>query len=263
METETTQILGNNITKYAVKAGETISSIAKKFNISVDTILWKNNLQPKSTIKPGMVLEILPISGVTYKVVWGDTLGGIASKYGVEGSKILEINGLLDPSSLRSGQTLIIPGGKQASYYKPKTYASAAPVASVTKLFTAGKVTGTGNMLWPTTARVVTQYFSLRHKGLDIGLPKGQPIYAADSGTVITSQCGWNGGYGCYIKIDHGNGILTLYGHASRLDVKSGDEVVRGQTIGLVGSTGKSTGPHIHLEVRVNGVCVNPLGYIK
>ena len=158
---------------------------------------------------------------------------------------------------------MVIPNGKQSSYYSPKIYTSAAPVGSVSKLFTTGKVTGTGNMLWPTTARVITQYFTWRHHGLDIGLPKGQPIYAVDAGTVIKSQCGWNGGYGCHIIIDHGNGIKTLYGHSSRLDVTVGDAVARGQTIGLVGSTGKSTGSHIHLEVRVNGKAVNPLGYIK
>jgi murein DD-endopeptidase MepM/ murein hydrolase activator NlpD len=263
MQTEATQILEGKITKYVVKAGETISSIAKKFGISVDTILWQNNLQPTSKIKPGATLDILPVTGVTYKVKWGDTLGAISGKYGVDSAKILSVNNLLDATSLRAGQALIIPGGKQASYYQPKTYTPAAPVASVTKLFTGGKVTGTGNMLWPTVGRIVTQYYSWRHHGLDIGIPKGQPIYAADSGTVIVSQCGWNNGYGCYIKIDHGNGILTLYGHASRLDVAPGDAVTRGQTIGLVGSTGKSTGSHIHLEVRVNGKTVNPLGYIK
>ncbi|MFH0814915.1 MAG: LysM peptidoglycan-binding domain-containing M23 family metallopeptidase [Candidatus Falkowbacteria bacterium] len=263
MQTESTMLSSGKITKYVVKSGETISSISKKFNISVDTILWQNKLKPTSTIKPGAVLEILPETGVTHQVKWGETLGGIAGKYKVDTNKILASNGLIDPTALRAGQTLIIPNGKLASYYSIKTYTAAAPVASVSKLFTAGKVTGTGNMLWPAPSRVITQYFTWRHHGLDIGLPKGQPIYAADDGTIIKSQCGWNGGYGCYMIIDHGNGIKTLYGHASKLNVSVGDAVTRGQTIGLVGSTGKSTGSHIHLEVRVNGKAVNPLGYIK
>ena len=256
----------DKITKYIVKSGDTVSAISKKFGVSVDTILWQNNLRPTSRINPGDALEILPTSGVTYKVKWGQTLGGIAAKYGVEANEILKANGLSDPSSLRANQVLIIPGAKQATYYAQRTYVSAAPVASVAKLFAtpgpspASSATG---MIWPAAARYISQYYSWRHGGLDIAAKTGTALYASDNGVVTVSKCGWNGGYGCYVELDHGTGIRTRYAHASKLLVSVGAQVTKGQTIALMGSTGKSTGPHVHFEVRVNGGRVNPLGYIK
>jgi len=256
----------DKITKYIVKSGDTVSAISKKFKVSVDTILWQNNLRPTSRIRPGDALEILPISGLTYKVRWGQTLGGIAAKYGVEANEILKANGLSDPSSLRANQILIIPGAKKASYYAQPTYVSAAPVSSVKKLFAtpgpspASSATG---MIWPAAARHITQYYSWRHSGLDIGGKIGTALYASDTGTVTTAKCGWNGGYGCYIDINHGTGIKTRYAHNSKLIVGVGAQVTKGQTIALMGSTGRSSGPHVHFEVIVNGRRVNPLGYIK
>jgi murein DD-endopeptidase MepM/ murein hydrolase activator NlpD len=111
--------------------------------------------------------------------------------------------------------------------------------------------------------RRITQYFGWRHTGLDIAGKLGTPIYATRAGKVIKSQCGWNGGYGCYIIIDHGGGVISLYGHNSQLFVSVGDKVVQGQNISVEGSTGRSTGPHLHFEIRVNGVHQNPLKYIR
>jgi murein DD-endopeptidase MepM/ murein hydrolase activator NlpD len=118
-------------------------------------------------------------------------------------------------------------------------------------------------MIWPTPGRRITQYYSWSHQGLDIGDKIGTPLYAADDGVVIIAQGGWNGGYGNTILLDHGGGKRTRYGHASKLFVKVGDEVKKGETIAAMGSTGRSTGPHLHFEVLVNGTRYNPLNYIK
>ncbi|MBI5076781.1 peptidoglycan DD-metalloendopeptidase family protein [Candidatus Falkowbacteria bacterium] len=251
---------------YTVQEGETVTAIAEKFAVSAETILWQNNLGVKTTIKAGDKLEILPVSGVLHKVKSGENIGSIAKKYNIVQDKIISANNLFDVNDIRIGQQLIIPGGKKLSPYvaKPR-YASGSNVPSIapiSKLFIppAQKITGEG-MLWPTTVRRISQYYSWRHKAIDIAGPKGTPIYAADDGTV--AYAGWSNGYGYNILLDHGNGVLTRYGHASKLYVEKGDGVVKGQTIGAIGSTGWSTGPHIHFEVRVSGVLKNPLSYVK
>lgn len=129
--------------------------------------------------------------------------------------------------------------------------------------------TGTGQFIWPCDSRYITSYFGYRihpltgiytgHTGLDIGCSMYDPIYAADSGTVILSQ--WYGGYGYAVVIDHGDGISTLYGHNEELHVSVGEKVSKGQTIASAGSTGWSTGPHLHFEVRINGEYVDPMNY--
>jgi murein DD-endopeptidase MepM/ murein hydrolase activator NlpD len=137
------------------------------------------------------------------------------------------------------------------------------------ELANSGEVLGTGKMLWPVKGRL-SSGFGWRvhpvlktkkyHNGQDIAVPSGTPVYAADSGKVVVS--GWTGGYGNYIAIDHGHGISTGYGHNSRLLVSVGEKVVKGQKISLSGNTGLSTGPHLHFEVRLKGVPVNPLPYL-
>ena len=160
------------------------------------------------------------------------------------------------------GEELIIPGGeKPQPVYVPPVRKSAlgsigAPPPSI------GAPAGSG-YLWPTTVRRITQYFGLRHTGVDIAGPVGTPLYAAKAGIVTKSQCGWNGGYGCYVVVDHGSGVETLYGHASELLVTAGEDVSQGQTIALMGSTGRSTGPHVHFEVHLNRRLQNPLQYIR
>jgi len=117
--------------------------------------------------------------------------------------------------------------------------------------------------IWPTQERRINQYYGLRHTGLDIHGKIGYPNYAAKAGTVKTSQCGWNGGYGCYVILDHGGGVTTLYAHNSKLMVSVGDKVSQGDVVGLLGSTGRSTGPHLHFEIRINSKRANPLQYIR
>lgn len=254
-----------SVTKYTVQAGDSFSSIADKFNISVNTILWQNNLSERSTIRPGDTLEILPTSGVLHKVKSGETLGSIAQKYGIDANVIVTYNNLVDAGTIKINQQLIIPGARVSVPYKvPATSVArgSTQVAPITKLFIPPKSQSSGSgLFWPAGVKRISQYYSWRHKALDIAGPTGTAVYAADSGTVTYS--GWTKGYGNNIIIDHGNGMKTRYGHASKLFVAKGDVVVKGQTIMAMGSTGWSTGPHVHFEVNVNGVLKNPLSYVK
>jgi murein DD-endopeptidase MepM/ murein hydrolase activator NlpD len=254
------------IINYTVQPGDTIGAIAEKYSISVATILWSNNLSSYSLIRPGDNLKILPISGLIHKVKSGDTLSKLAKIYDTDIDKIIEANVLKeDGSDIIVGEELVIAGGtkpRPVYSYTPTTrkYNQLSSVAAPPPSPSAPAGSG---YLWPTNVRRITQYYGWRHTGLDIGGPTGSPLYASKAGTITRSQCGWNGGYGCYVIIDHGGGIQTLYGHASRLYVSTGERVVQGQTIAAMGNTGRSTGPHIHFEVRINGRRMNPLTYIK
>ncbi len=238
---------------YIVQPGDTLSSIASHFGISITTLLWENRLNATSILRVGQKLTILPTNGVSYRIAKGDTLKKIASRYSVSVDKIKEFNNLGD--DLKVGQVIIIPGGKP--YVPPSSVSSKQTLAAVPNLSAAG-----GGMLWPTATKYISQYFTWRHSGVDLVNNTGTPIYAAESGVV--QKAGWNnGGYGYYIIINHSRGLQTLYAHSSRLLVSVGDQVEKGQLIALIGSTGRSTGPHLHFEVRVNGRLANPLNYIK
>lgn len=248
---------------YTVQNGDTVSAIANKFGITVNTILWANNLTAFSLIRLGDRLTILPYSGILYTVKSGDTVSKIANQYGVEIDKILNCNNL--EAGLKIGQKIIVPGAKKivasTSSRSQSNYTGLSVIRDLIKSPTVK--TGSGKMAWPTSGHRITQYFSWRHTGLDIGNKVGTPIYAADDGVVIISQGGWNGGYGNTIVIDHGGGKKTRYGHMSKLFVKVGDTVEKGENIAAMGSTGRSTGPHLHFEVLINGAKYNPLNYIK
>jgi LysM repeat protein len=252
------------VTNHKVESGEVIGQIAEKYGISVATILWANNLSSRSIIRPGDELAILPTTGVLHKVKSGETISRIARKYDTDSDKIIKFNKLKnDGSDIVIGEKLIIPEGVQPrtavrSYKPTKTPFSnkVAPAPSV------NSPAGSG-YLWPSSVTYISQYYGWRHTGLDIAGPIGSPLYATKAGTVIKSQCGWNGGYGCYVIVDHGGGVQSVYAHASQLYVSYGEKVARGQTVALMGSTGRSTGPHIHFEIRVNGRRMNPLQYIR
>lgn len=250
----------DEITYYTVQPGDTVSDIASQFGVTVNTLLWENNLTAYNVIRPGDKLAILPTSGIRHKVTSGDTLAKIAKQYDVDQEKIIDANKLASANDLHVGEELLIPGGKKPAPPPLPTYAirrilAPQPVGRV--------VTGSGAMSWPNGCRRITQYYSWRHSGVDIACEYGQTIHAADAGTVITATSGWNGGYGTYIIINHGNGTQTLYGHLSKLYVSVGDEVEKGESIGAEGSTGRSTGPHLHFEVRAGGVRRNPFSYVK
>jgi murein DD-endopeptidase MepM/ murein hydrolase activator NlpD len=252
--------------EYVVKAGDTVSSIAQEFGISVNTVLWANDLTAYSFIRQGDKLKILPISGIVHKVASGDTLQKVADKYGVSKDKIVLANSLESDSRLTIGQMILVPDGKKiasVSTVKPRSTASYNLPSIIKDLVKPGSAKPTATKLqWPTVGYRITQYYSWRHTGLDIGNKIGTPLYAADDGVV--EKAGWNsGGYGNMVLVNHGNGIKTRYAHASKLFVKVGDRVSRGETIAAMGSTGRSTGSHIHFEVIVNGRLLNPLNYIR
>jgi murein DD-endopeptidase MepM/ murein hydrolase activator NlpD len=256
----------SEIIYYTVANGDTISSIAKKFGISVNTVLWSNNLTAFSLIRAGNKLSILPVSGVTYTVKSGDTVGKIARNFGVEEGKIFQYNSIRSANSLVIGQTVIIPGGKQitASSNIARTVSNTKnnAAAVIEKLVNPKKAPASGaKMAWPTEGHRISQYYSWRHTGLDIANKVGTPLYAAEAGKVEFS--GWSNGYGNNVVINHGGGKKTRYAHASKLFVKVGESVERGEQIANMGSTGWSTGSHIHFEVIINGTKYNPLSYIK
>ena len=264
-DTGSTSAQRDKIVYYTVESGDTISSISQNFGITINTILWANDLASYSLIRPGDELTILPFSGVIHVVKSGDTISRIANTYDVNEGDVLSSNNL--GAVLRIGEKIIVPGGS-----KIKTVVASRPQTSVNtgisiirdfvKTSDSPKdATSEDKMLWPTKGHRITQYFSWSHTGLDIANKTGTPLYAAEAGTVIYS--GWSNGYGYNVLINHSNGKKTRYAHASKLFVKTGDSVSRGENIAAMGSTGWSTGPHIHFEVIINGTKYNPLNYIK
>ncbi|PLX21500.1 hypothetical protein C0584_02425 [Candidatus Parcubacteria bacterium] len=250
--------------EYIVESGDTVSTIARKFDISVNTILWENNLSSYSLIRPGDELSILPESGISYTIKSGDTLSGISRANDAELKDILDANNLSLSSSLKVGQKLVIPGGSKI--VQTATIASTQKVYSgieaIKNIVTpSAPKTAANKMAWPTVGNRITQYYSWRHKGLDIANKTGTPLFAADSGTI--EFVGWSNGYGYNILINHGGGKKTRYAHMSKFYVEKNDEVGKGEAIGEMGSTGWSTGPHIHFEVIIDGVKYNPLNYIR
>jgi len=256
------------VVEYTIEPGDSLGNIAYRFGVSVATILWENNLGVNSIIRPGEKIRIPPTTGVMHAVKKGDTIKKIATAYGVKPEEIIKFNNLKeDGTDLVIGEKIMVPGGvkAEARTYStvPQTYSSFQKIAAPAS---SKQSPGSSGYVWPSAARIITQYYSWRHLGLDVAGPLNSANYAARAGTVTKSQCGWNNGYGCVIMIDHGNGVVTLYGHNNKLLVNVGEYVTTGQTIGLMGNTGNvrgRTGIHLHFEVRVNGSRVNPLKYVK
>jgi len=255
------------IIEYSVQVGDTVSSIASNFGITINTILWANNLSAYSLIRPGDTLTILPYSGLMYTVKSGDTISKIASAYDIEAEEIAKQN-KLGEGGLKIGQKLILPGAKKintssvaSAIRRNNSYTGVSVIKDLVKAPAASSKGG--SMVWPAVGYRITQYFSWRHNGIDIGNKVGTAIYAAEAGTVEIARGGWNGGYGNTILINHGGGKKTRYGHLSKLYVKAGEKVARGENIGAMGSTGRSTGPHLHFEIIINGTRYNPLNYVK
>ncbi len=261
-QTKKTKQPRQEIIYYTVQPGDTISTIAFNFDISVNTVLWENDLNVYSLIRPGDKLTILPMTGISYKVIRGDNLSKIAKTYGVEENVILEANKLTDASQIAVGKKLIIPGGRK-TYYASQTAKSYTGLNALSDLLKPrSALPAQGNkMNWPTVGYRITQYFSWRHHAVDIANKIGTPIYAADAGVV--EYAGWGTGYGNQIVIDHGGGKKTRYGHLSKIYCKVGEQIDKGETIAAMGSTGYSTGPHLHFEVIINNLKYNPLNYVK
>lgn len=244
------------IVVYEVQPGDNVQSIAAAFGLQPETILWSNPPieDLPDLLKIGQEVVILPIDGVYHEVKAGDTLESIAKLYKVDVSNITDVpwNNLTPPNyAITVGSKLIVKDGTKP--FIPKVVTSyTGPIPSGAQ--------GTGQFRWPVVGYITQDYWS-GHRAIDIGIPQGTPVYAADSGYVTFS--GWTDvGYGWLVRINHGNGFETLYAHNSQLLVTAGESVVRGQLISYSGNTGHSTGPHLHFEVRLNDVPVNPRLYL-
>ncbi len=290
---------------YTVKAGDSVESIARHYRIKPDTIRWANGLQAESALQAGQQLLILPVDGVMHVVRSGQTLEKIAELYDVSSDDIARQNNIRG-GFLVAGQQLIIPGGKPIPGKAPAAAVIAQgdtedqgslhftnqltprdiklqlnlPSTPETHNQARGPLTSAAITITPLQMPCencqFTQYYHPGHYAVDIQTRGGGPIFAAEDGVVIRADGrhagdpnghdGWNGGYGNVIEIDHGNGLVTLYGHNKELYVNVGDHVKRGQEIAWMGNTGQVHGPtgiHTHFEVRVNGVKKNPLLYLE
>ncbi len=238
-----TTLASGRVSLYVVREGDNLSSIAKLFGVSVNTILWANDIEIANMIKVGQVLVILPVTGLSYTVKAGDTLTSIAKKFKGSEEEIIQFNGLTESKSLTVGQEIIIPDGEAP--YSP--LATTQPQKFVKDI---GGPDYRGYYLRPIEEGGRSQGLH-GYNAVDLATSCGEPIMAAATGDVmIARSSGWNGGYGKYIVINHLNGTQTLYAHASELIVTPGWHVVKGQVIGYAGTTGKSTGCHVHFEVR-------------
>ncbi len=230
----------STISIYVVREGDTLSTIAKMFGVTTNTIAWANNVKG-GIIKEGQTLIILPISGVRHTVVKGDTIQSIAKKYKADVTEIAQYNHLTESTILTPGEVVLVPEGEIA----------APPAAGrpATLRGTSGP-NFEGYYLRPIIGGRKTQGLH-GYNAVDIASYTGAPVLASAAGNVIIARSsGWNGGYGNYIVVTHSNGTQTLYAHLSGLAAMAGKSVVRGEIIGYVGNSGRSTGPHLHFEVR-------------
>jgi murein DD-endopeptidase MepM/ murein hydrolase activator NlpD len=253
--------LRKDILVYTVEEGDNVSTLAERFDITTDSIVWANDdleFDP-DFIVIGQKLNILPIPGVLHTVKAGDTLESIAKTYKADAEAIAEYdyNNLKPPYTLTAGQKIIVPDGEKPYNPRVVTLPDGRQVL-------VGAPKGLGRFVWPAQGYITTRFGEwqqgVAHRGIDIGGWMGEPIYAADAGVVTYS--GPLGGYGLAVLIDHGNGFQTLYGHFSVYYPKLGQSVKRGQAIGKMGSTGNSTGPHLHFEITLWGGLVNPMNYL-
>ncbi|MFC1756782.1 LysM peptidoglycan-binding domain-containing protein [Patescibacteria group bacterium] len=232
----------DRISVYVVREGDSLSQIAKMFGVSINTIIWANDITRGDLIRTGQVLIILPVTGIKYTVKSGDTVYSIAKKYKGDVQEIMEYNDLSSSASLVVGEEIMIPDGEAA--YQP-VYSNTSTLARGT-----GGPNYNGYYLRPISGGRKSQNLH-GYNAVDLATYCGAPILASATGDVIISKSyGWNGGYGNYIVISHTNGTQTLYAHNGSNIVSGGWHVVKGQVIGYVGSTGKSTGCHVHFEIR-------------
>lgn len=243
------------ISTYVVRPGDTLSLIAGLFNVSVNTIVWANDLGTHPVIQPGETLIILPVSGLNYTVKKGDTLASIVKKYGGDQNEILEYNGLASAGDLVAGDNILIPDGELgASATTPASGSSSHTGLASGDIYEpylgGGGPSIPGYFACPVHGSWLSQGLH-GHNAVDLALGIGNPIDAAAAGTIIIAKTGgWNGGYGNYVVIAHSNGTETLYAHAEKLFVTAGEQVTQGEEIAKIGVTGETTGPHLHFEVR-------------
>ena len=283
------------VSTYTVRSGDSLWGIGARYNVGAWSVMWSNGLEEDSIIRPGQQLRIPPVQGIVHTITADDSLDSIAGRYSVDPAVIVDFNGLKPGEVLQPDRILVVPGGTlpivprpaaapapvplprpqlpslpirppaatqpqprpQTQPQRPAVPAPARPVPVPVPQPAPPPIT-TGRFSWPTRG-VITTYFSGWHPGIDIASAFGTNIGAADGGTVTFA--GWNSwGYGYRVVLDHGNGYSTTYNHLSLISVRPGQVVGKGQQVGLMGSTGNSTGPHLHFEILRNGSFVNPLG---
>lgn len=244
----------DDISVYTVRDGDTLSQIADMFDISPNTIRWANDIDVKGVVKPGQELIILPISGIKHKVVKGETFETIAKQYKADAREISLFNGIEQSEALIVGAEIIIPNGEPVEAAPAKKPAAKGKSTEVPSGYYIKPVKG-----------VKTQGDHDRYHAIDIGAKTGTPIWAMADGKVIITKptTAYNGGYGGLVIIQHANGTQTLYAHLSRIDVKTGQQVKQGDQIGAVGSTGRSTGPHLHVEIRTGKTGISGLSILE
>ncbi len=266
------------VQKYLVQENDTIIGISEQFNLNPSTILWGNPYtlsDDPHALQAGMEINILPVDGVYYQWHDGDGLNGVADVYGVTPEDIIDFsaNGLSRETigdysnpNIKAGTWLVVPGGSRAfvNWSAPLITRENPAVATIYGPGACQAVMdgplGSGTFIWPTTETWISGYNyneATNHRAIDIAGSLGNAVYAADAGVVV--YAGWNNhGYGNVIMIDHGNGWQTLYAHLDSYNVGCGYYVFQGDVIGGLGTTGNSSGPHLHYEMRYNGVPQNP-----
>lgn len=273
-----------DVSTYIVQEGDTLFGIAEKFGLKPETLLWGNVYvlgDDPHKLRPGQSLNILPVDGMYYQWHAGDGLNGVAEFYHSTPDAIIEWPGNrlkreelgdLSNPNIKPGTWLIIPGGSRefVTWSAPRITRANPAVAKIFGPGACGKIgdgpVGIGTFIWPTTVKTLSGYDytpNTNHWGIDIGGQTGNAIFASDNGVVV--YAGWNDwGYGNVVVIDHGNGWQTLYSHLSTVAVQCGSYVYQGGTIGGMGSTGNSSGPHLHFEMMSDQYGrVNPWNYLQ
>lgn len=234
----------DEISIYVVHKGDTLAKIADMFDVTTDTILSANDMKKGDKPKEGDVLLIPPFSGVEHTVTKGQTLQSIAKLYNADIDEISTANHL-EGTKIVVGDKLVIPGGELQT---PKTTTPPKKNTLPSNIAVNSNTPSNGYFIKPVPCRL-TQGKHDRY-AVDLGCPTGTPILASASGRVMFARTGWNGAFGNLVIISHPNGTQTFYAHQSKIAVSQGEQVTQGQVIGYVGSTGRSTGPHLHFEVR-------------
>ena len=267
------------VVKYLVVEGDTIFGIAEKFGLKPETVLWGNYyvlLDDPHALKAGQELNILPLDGTYHQWEQGEGLNGISSYYGVSPQDIVNfpannldmatIGDFANPN-IAPGTWLVVPGGRREfiSWSAPlgvtrENPASARVLGSGACDPVSGGAVGYGAFIWPSNKHYVSGFDytpSANHWGIDLAGNTGEAVYATDAGVVV--YVGWNEyGYGNMVMIDHGNNFQSLYAHMSAYNVGCGQSVGQGEVIGAIGNTGRSTGSHLHFEIRAISSWVNP-----
>ncbi|MBM4401919.1 MAG: M23 family metallopeptidase [Candidatus Cloacimonetes bacterium] len=249
----------SEVIEYEIKAGDTLSSIGETYLVSVQALVYINEIQNEDLLTPGEKIKIPPTNGVIHKVKGGENVSSIAQKYEVSPQAIVDMNYLTEPFLLSIAQELVIPDAKIPQKKAPQSVYLVDGGGGLS-LQTLPQLTGTGSFAWP-TAGTISQYFSWYHTAIDIANRGcGGSVVAADSGTIYFAGW-WAGGGGNTIMIDHGNGFKTKYAHLSGF-AKTGGSVNRGEAIGFVGATGRAYGCHLHFVVEQSGRAINPLSVL-